>query len=296
MQGEWLTGNAFVGEPQQIIRDNSGHLWMHAQFNSVGKSPRLLYSKEGLQWLDVDLPGDELSMSQFEEMKTLCWYKDNLYMKLQADGRDTLWKASLDKLLAAIKADGKVRWLSVPGNRINPATCKSYPEKNNHWLVQRGETLSLLRYNGAEKEIILKIPNRTVIKVPFSEKTAKAENKSTKKDAVQTTKETLSTTVSKKAKEGVDSSTESGTEKSTGNYAIQIGAFSNHVVIPKKVEILQKAGFRTFTRLLKVQGKAIKKVYIGPFTDRQGAEEALSRLQDTPEDSHHADAFVLKFR
>ena len=269
--GQWITGSSFVGEPRLVILDIRGGLWMHAQFSSTGNTPRLLYSQHGLDWLEIKLPETNANknITQFENISKLCFQGGTLVMSLQSTGSEnkhtlTSWRSNLSKLKA--KQPMQVQpWEEITNKVANSHTCKKYKAKNNDWLIQGGETLTLLQH---EKKNL-------TIKVMHESKTAPTVASSTKP------------------------------------FAIQIGAYSNHAFVDQLVKSIQKQGFQTFTKLIdsstgkttrettretNSSDRKIKKLYIGPYQNREITIAKLVELKNKMNGNKTIQsAFVLKF-
>lgn len=156
--GQWKVGKAFVGEPQRIIRDAKGNLWVHIQYNNEGFSPHLLSSKNGLIWSEIHLPVKAQVAYTLEKINKLCIEDNSLFITLQAMSGDekvvTSWKAKLSQLLIDPKNQGK-KWQQLNKSAINALSCQPIVAKNNGWVIQEGETLTLLQHPA--KSLIVKI-------------------------------------------------------------------------------------------------------------------------------------------
>ncbi len=264
--GQWITGSSFVGEPRRVIRDIRGGLWLHAQFSSTGNTPRLLYSKQGLNWLEVGLPrtNSDNNITQFENISKLCFQAGTLVISLQStestESTDqqtlTSWRSNLSKLNT--KQSMPVQpWEEITNNVANSHTCKENKVINNDWQIHGGETLTLLQHEG--KNLSIKVMHV--------------------------------------------SQTDSALASVDKPFAIQIGAYSNHAFVTQLVALIEKQGFETFTKLLDSSTKKtnsgdrkIKKLYIGPYTTREVTIGKLAELKNKMSNNKPIQsAFVLHF-
>ena len=246
--GQWKVGKAFVGEPRRIIRDASGGLWMHAQYDNEGFSPRLLFSKEGLTWSEVELPVKNRAVYTLEKINKLCIENKTLFVTLQFMGSgekvvSRSWKANLSSLFINAK-NQQGKWQNIDKKMINSLSCNPITAINNTWLIHEGETVSLFQH--AAKNLTVKIVHAS----------------------------------------------------NANDYAIQVGAYKNLLLAHELVLSLKKAGFDTFSKMLEInKGEKVKKIYVGPYSDRKAAAKKLMVLK-TRFSTHKAmqSAFILKFK
>lgn len=268
-KGQWVTGSPFVGEPREVVHDMKGGLWMHAQFNSTGETPRLLYSQQGLDWVEVELPGES---SRLRNLKKICFQGGTLLISLQStdiqETKDSLkvesWRSSLDKLLSKVqpKVQSKVQpktWGKVSNRVMNLQSCQVNKPKKNDWIIQRGETMTLFQNN--PKKLTIKIDHLSTVENP----------------------------VTKMVKEG--------TNTQNKPYAIQVGAYSNHQSVDQLKWVIKQKGFYSFTKIIDIKGKKIKKLYVGPYESRKVSAVKLKEIKSKLADNNRVfnSAFILKY-
>ena len=262
--GQWITGSSFVGEPRRVIRDVRGGLWMHAQFSSSGNTPRLLYSKQGLDWLEIKLPRtkSDKSVTQFENISKLCFQGGTMIISLQSTGSANKqilksWRSNLSKLHTNQSESQKQAWEEITHKMAKSHPCKDYEAKNNDWLIHDGETLTLLQHD--QKHLTIKVMHENKVSATQAKLTRQAKP-----------------------------------------FAIQVGAYSNHALVDQLVTSIQKQGFLTFTKLIGStarKDKKIKKIYIGPYHNRETTLAKLTELKNKMRDNKPIQsAFVLEFQ
>lgn len=80
-----------------------------------------------------------------------------------------------------------------------------------------------------------------------------------------------------------------------GNFAIQVAAYRQHGLTDSVVKVLQNAKFTTFTRTLESNGHSLKKVYIGPFENREDATKTLATFKEQfKKNEAYQSAFVIR--
>ncbi len=293
-EGQWITGTSFIGEPRKVLRGVTKAkrgLWMHAQFNASGKTPRLLYSKEGLDWVEVNLPVEGKRSYQLEGINNFCIKGSELSLSLQSMGAgdksiSTLWKVDLVKLmeLSAISSTKpstepstkltQAIWKKVDSNKLKPLTCLPNKANNNKWVVQGGETMTLLEHHA--KNLIIKVPHSIGVNT-VSEKVA------------------IDIKASPVLKD--KNNDKSSNKNSNKNYVVQVGAYSNPEFAKNLIMILKKAGFSSYAKVLDNKGKKTNRIYIGPYKNRAASAKKLAELKvKFHENTAMQSAFIVHLR
>ena len=271
-EGQWITGTSFIGEPRKVLRGVTKAkrgLWMHAQFNASGKTPRLLYSKEGLDWVEVNLPVEGKRSYQLEGINNFCIKGSELSLSLQSMGAgdksvSTAWKVDLVKLLelssissteAPTKPSTKLTqaiWKKVDSNKLKPLTCLPNKANNNRWVVQGGETMTLLEHHA--KNLVIKVPHSIGV-------------------------DTASEKVAIDIKASPVLKDKNNDKSPNKNYVVQVGVYSNPESAKNMILVLKKAGFSSYAKVLDNKGRKTNKIYIGPYKDRAVAAKKLDELK-----------------
>ncbi len=257
---KWVIGSSFLGEPWQLMRDgeqDKSGVWMHAQYNDSGKKPLLLYSRDGLNWLEINLPEGNKKNYQQEGIGKFCFRGNDLHLTLQSIGSGTspvltTWKANRTQLLSTTSAvsTSDKQWEKV-ASAVGSTACVANQVKQSHWSVQEGESLSLLLNDS--KNLTIKVPKVIVMEKPI--KSVSGEPAVAKTPPVMPT------------------------GKTGKGFAIQVGAFKDFSYVNGVITEMQQGGFKTFTKELSIKGAKIKKIYVGPYASRDVATKKMAELR-----------------
>ncbi len=140
-----------------------------------------------------------------------------------------------------------------------------------------------------EKDLEKKTPKKELKSEPQKSTPPKVEPKKPKKE------ETKPKKVVEKEKEPPKKKSVAAKSKKVqkaavkGGYFIQVGAFSNY---PDKrfLQRLEKEGFNYVIKEFEINGKKIKRVYVGPFANKKEAQKALKKVRA----KINKDAFVKR--
>ncbi len=286
--GEWITGTAFLGEPRDVVAKKgwkSHNLWMHAQFNKLGKTPILLKSKQGLDWTSVALPHINGASYQSTDITKLCFSGKDLFLSLQSiRGKDqsstSYWSANQSKLLASSASASKL-WKPINKKQFLAKRCDTAKPVKNKWLIQQGETLTLLFQEASG--LAIKVPHKTLTTV-LNGSTSVANNKQEPRKKIASTATKKETPANNKI-----------ASKKTG-FNIQVAAYSNDLLVKKLVTQLKKAHFKGFSKAFQSNGKKINRVYVGPFPDRKTASTRLVDLKKIFKGTGVSSAFVTTIK
>jgi DedD protein len=75
---------------------------------------------------------------------------------------------------------------------------------------------------------------------------------------------------------------EQDTEKllSSAGWVVQLGSFRHQKNVQELLNLLEKAGYRAFSRPVKTNSGTLTKVFVGPDLEKRNLEEALSHLKE----------------
>ena len=73
---------------------------------------------------------------------------------------------------------------------------------------------------------------------------------------------------------------EQDTDKLLGSagWVVQLGSFRHQKNVQELLNLLEKAGYRAFSRPVKTNSGTLTKVFVGPDLQKRNLEEALSHL------------------